>query len=136
MFTVTDALDLIDHVVEQGGEDHVSPNFYVTREGQPVCLLGRAFMLTGVSANTMKSWGNASILTLARSGLLPFPMTLGAIKVFSAAQKAQDGLTGEPEPGYKTWGLARRAAHRAAESFLELLPDSVLAAESKELVSV
>lgn len=126
-FTLADALDLIDSVVDEFGEDHRSSCIYVDRSlNQPVCILGNVFHRAGVPIEVMGVWGGATFAELIKTDQLPFPITLGAQVVLKAAQKVQDerDLSGDSNCR-RTWGEARREALRVAERYLDVMPDQL-----------
>lgn len=104
------ALDLLASAVRQAGRD-VEPSR---------CLIGRAFSLAGVGGGCHDVIGEHNLRELYAQDRLPVRLTLGALVVFDAAQRAQDrGLTVD-----NTLGCASSAAVR----FIDLLPDRVFVA--------
>lgn len=127
--TITDALDLIDTVVDAEGADHFSRSVYVDSARRPHCIVGRVLFMAGVSTWELLSYRASPIDTVFKEGLCSLDLTLGAVAVLRAAQRAQDWN--------ESWGEARNQAIRAAEKLMDLIPDSVFAgALTPELATV
>jgi len=89
--------------------------------GGPQCLVGRALSLAGVDDEALRAMGHRGLRDLYRLGILPVRLSLGALAVFDAAQRAQDR-------GY-TWGDALEYAVGIGERFLDLLPTALTRAD-------
>lgn len=121
---IGEVLDIIDTMVAERGEAHTAPARYVDLEtNRPDCGVGEVLCTLGVGAETLKTGKLFRQLTNEYLGL---DLTLGARVVLDAFQKAQDG-SGFVN-GDRSWGHARNEAYKAAERFLELLPDSFFVA--------
>jgi hypothetical protein len=113
------ALDLLAAAVEQRGEYFVyvggrNQSCLYATAGGPQCLVGRAFSLAGVADDDLEAMGHRGIRELYCEAGLPVRLTLGALTVLDAAQRAQDR-------GY-AWGDALDFAVGVAEQYVDLLP--------------
>jgi len=123
------ALELLAAAVKERGEYFVYSSSvgsartcrYSVRGGRP-CLVGYALSLAHVGDDALDSLGDRSMRELYGQARLPVRLTLGALVVLDAAQRAQDR-------GY-AWGDALDHASGVADKFLDLLPDSVFEAIS------
>lgn len=128
MIDIEDALNLLEAVVKDGGEETRADAWYVNPLlNQPVCMIGRAMSYAGIDTKTMLGWGRKPIQDVYEEGLIPEEITLGAVLVLRAAQMAQDGhiKAGQHIPPV-TWGEALSEALRAAERYLDLIPEAAL----------
>jgi hypothetical protein len=116
------ALDLLAMAVEQRGDYFVyvagrRQKCLYTTDGGPQCLVGRALSLAEVSEDDLEALGHRGVRDLYCQGSLPVRLTLGAVAVLDAAQRAQDR-------GY-AWGDALEYAVKVAVRFLDLIPDTL-----------
>jgi len=93
-------------------------------------LVGAALNKAGVPVETLILLGPLRVEYLYERNLLPVKLTLGAAMVYRAAQRTQDGQVGAD----RSWGAAFDHAVVAASRVIDLIPDSVVAAASAELV--
>jgi hypothetical protein len=84
-------------------------------DGEPRRLVGRALSLEQVPNDDLLQVDDLGVRELARRGSLPVQLTLGALVVLDAAQRAQDRGS--------AWGDALDHAINAATRFLALIPD-------------
>jgi hypothetical protein len=124
------ALDLLAAAVKERGEYFAYSLSvgssrtcrYSVRGGRP-CLVGYALSLAPVGDNALDALGDRGVRELYGQARLPVRLTLGALVVLDAAQRAQDR-------GY-AWGDALDYASGVAVKFLDLVPDSVFEALSR-----
>ena len=124
------ALELLAAAVKERGEYFVYSSSvgsartcrYSVRGGRP-CLVGHALSLAHVGDNALDALGDQSVRELYGKARLPVKLTLGALVVLDAAQRAQDRAY--------AWGDALDYASGVADKFLDLLPDSVFEALSR-----
>lgn len=105
------ALQLLEEVVAEKGEDYIYPDQYCVyvKEGQPACIVGHVFDRLGVLD---RGWAaDHTAVTGLFHDEAPVVATKKAIKVLDAAQNAQDGA-GLGRSGRKTWGQALEEARR------------------------
>ena len=116
------ALDLLAAAVAERGPDFVYPPVdepdqvcvHDVRNGPP-SLVRHALSLAHVKPETLGRLVNERLRVLFVAGRLPVPLTLGAVVVLDAAERAQD--CGRP------WGEALTDARKAAGRLLDVLPD-------------
>jgi hypothetical protein len=116
------ALDLLAAAVKEGGEYFVYASvvgrtrtcLYSARGGPP-CLVGHALSLANVGDDDLAALGDRGVRELYGQGRLPVRLTIGALVVLDAAQRAQDR-------GY-AWGDALEHAGGVAAQYLDLVPD-------------
>jgi len=125
MHDIEAALNALEVAVEQAGEGHYGPRRYIDKDQR--CIVGDAWYRLGVPSEALRSLGVEKIEDLHKEGILPFPMTLGAVVVYRAAQKAQDANL--------TWGQALDAAIRTASRYLTLMPTALILKAQEELVT-
>lgn len=135
MHTVVDAINSLECVVK-GNESKLGLTelYYrsVTDADQDTrfSLVGAALHNLGVTVSELIGMGPLKIDYLYEEGKLPFDLSLGALAVYRAAQRTQDGLTG----GDRSWGAAFDNAVVAASRVIDLMPESVVATARAELV--
>ena len=123
MITIVDALDALD-MAARGRQDHTyRDGYYISDSGR--CLVGEALSILGVSDLDLQGMAGVTIDALYEQGL-PWSqkMTLGAMLVFRAAQRSQDGLLSVDQ----SWGAALEQAIKIAARVWDIIPDSVVAA--------
>lgn len=134
MHTVVDAINTLE-VVVKGNESRVTSNGLYYTPNLPLedrfCIVGSALNHLGVTVADLIVMGPLSIDFLYEQDRVPFPLSLGAMLVYRAAQRTQDGLVGED----RSWGAAFDSAVVAASRVIDLIPDSAVAAARAELVS-
>lgn len=119
------ALDLIATTVRQAGEDfgypaarfseaERSPCPYTARNG-PRCLVGRALSLERIRDDDLEALRDHPVRELYAKARLPVRLTLGAMVVLDAAERARDRGA--------TWCEAPDDAMSVAVRFVDLLPD-------------
>jgi len=119
---IGDVLDLLEYVVDEAGEDHVSGCYYISPlNGQPACIVGRVMHIAGTPTEELRSWQGFPINEVFEDDMMKeVKLTMGAMLVLRAAQNSQDnGLK-------RDWGTALEAAVKAAGRYMTLVPDSVL----------
>lgn len=124
------ALDLLATAVKQRGEYYVYRPIPVGRRmyaacGGSQCIVGHALSLAQVSDEGLEALRGRCVRELYADDQLPVRLTLGALAVFDAAQRAQDRGS--------AWGDALDHAARVAVRFLDLLPDAAFGTATSDL---
>lgn len=116
MHDIEQAINLLEQIVKEFGEDHYGPR-YLFLDGQR-CLVGEALSRLGVSDKALYDLGILDCEELWDGKLYPIELTFGAHAVYRAAQKAQDeGLN---------WGQAFDRAITAGARYISLFPERLL----------
>ncbi|MDT4903312.1 MAG: hypothetical protein QOH52_1328 [Pseudonocardiales bacterium] len=129
MIDVVQALDLLEQCVSERGCGYVYAPKWSARDGystcqyvhngKPDCIIGLAFAKSGVPVETLQTLSGDRLAGLHSEHRLPIHLTLGALVVFRAAQRAQDqGLS---------WGVALRQATLIAGRYFDLIPAAIVA---------
>jgi hypothetical protein len=132
LIDIGSALDLLATAVDQRGEHYGYPPIpaghrtrgYAASSGSQ-CIVGHALSLAQVSDEGLEALRDRGVRELYAQGQLPVRLTLGALAVLDAAQRAQDR-------GH-AWGDALEDAARVALRFLDLLPDAAFSAATSDL---
>jgi hypothetical protein len=129
MIDVVQALDLLDRCVAERGCDYAyAPRWtahggYSTcqyvHDGEPDCMIGLALAKSGMPVEALRMLGSDRLAGLYSAHRLPIDLTLGALAVFRAAQRAQDEG--------QCWGVALRQARLIAGRYFGLIPSAVVA---------
>lgn len=132
MHTVVDAINTLEGVVRGREKLITTSGLYYTPSAsvdQTLCVIGTALHQHGVTVAELVALGPLKIDYLYERKLSPLPLSLGGMIVYRAAQRTQDGLSGED----RSWGAAFDNAVVAAGRVIDLLPDAALSPALAEL---